>query len=343
MALAAAAVPVTPLPAPPLFPFGAHLVGAGASRRGFSSLPPYQVPDAGAALTDADVAPAVPASIPSEVAWIAQDSSPSVAAVQHLIDAVHSFTGLNWWLSIAVSTVLLRSALFALTFSVRKQIAVLPQEFSAFLKLLKSANDEKSVQVAEDRAISLLKSIGPLAFIAILQPYTFMSLYFAISNMVQKLPSLKEGGAFWFTDLTTPDALYIFPAMVSLSFLLRLEFVLHNLKTKRPLKTDVLKALLVLTFPIAAIFPKAICCYFITWSFASLAQMIVLNQPAVKKLLLNKSNDPASEGPTGLTSEGSPRSADEIEQPHPSERREASDSSVDQVSDKTDKKSEKNS
>jgi hypothetical protein len=41
--------------------------------------------------------------------------------------------------------------------------------------------------------------------------------------MVQKLPSLKEGGAFWFTDLTTPDALYIFPAIASLSLLLRLE------------------------------------------------------------------------------------------------------------------------
>jgi YidC/Oxa1 family membrane protein insertase len=41
--------------------------------------------------------------------------------------------------------------------------------------------------------------------------------------MVDKLPSFKEGGAFWFTDLTTPDALYIFPAMTSLFLLLKLE------------------------------------------------------------------------------------------------------------------------
>jgi len=82
------------------------------------------VAEAGAVLADAAAAPASPASIPSEVAWIAQDSSLSVEAVQHLIDAVHSFTGLNWWLSIAVSTVLLRSVLFTLMLTLRKQIPV---------------------------------------------------------------------------------------------------------------------------------------------------------------------------------------------------------------------------
>ncbi|KAF8765932.1 hypothetical protein HU200_007969 [Digitaria exilis] len=75
-----------------LFPFGVHLAGGGTFRRGFSSSTPYRVADAGAVLTDA----AAPASSPSEVAWIAEDSSLSVAAVQHFIDAVHSFTGLNW-------------------------------------------------------------------------------------------------------------------------------------------------------------------------------------------------------------------------------------------------------
>ncbi|CAN6227741.1 unnamed protein product [Urochloa humidicola] len=329
-----------------LSPFGVHLAGAGASRRNFSSLPPYRVPDEGPFLTDAAAAPAAPATFPNEVAWIAEDSSLPVAAIQHLIDAVHSFTGLNWWLSIAVSTLLLRSALLALFLSTRKKANVVAQELSAVIKLVKNANDEKSEQVAEDRAASLLKSSGPLAVIAILSPYTFMSLYFAISNMVQKLPALKEGGAFWFTDLTTPDALYIFPAMASLSLLLRFEFGLHYSKIKRSVKTDFFKALFVLTFPFAATFPKAICCYYITWSFASLAQTIVLSQPAVKKLLYSKRNDPtcpSTEGPTDPTPEDSPRPVNEIEQPVPQEKGEASDSSDDQVRDKSDKTSEKDS
>ncbi|CAN6248226.1 unnamed protein product [Urochloa humidicola] len=215
------------------------------------------------------------------------------------------------------------------------------------MKLVKNANDEKLGQVAEERVVPLLKSMGPLAVIAILRPYTFMSLYFAISNMVQKLPALKEGGAFWFTDLTTPDALYIFPAMASLPLLLRFEFGLHYSKKQRSLESDFIKALSVLSFPFAATFPKAICCYYVTWSFAYLVEMIVINQPAVKKLLFSKRNDPtcpSTEGPTDPTPEDSPRPVNEIEQPVPPEKGEASDSSDDQVRDnKSDKTSEKDS
>jgi hypothetical protein len=103
---------------------------------------------------DAAVVPAASASFPGEVAWAAEDSALSVAAVQHLIDAVHSYTGLNWsgfssfrdllllmqfffvtelqyplstmyrGFSIAISTVLLRNMLFMLSIYSRKQFYV---------------------------------------------------------------------------------------------------------------------------------------------------------------------------------------------------------------------------
>lgn len=41
--------------------------------------------------------------------------------------------------------------------------------------------------------------------------------------MVEKVPSLKGGGLFWFTDLTTPDPLYILPVLTGLSFLATVE------------------------------------------------------------------------------------------------------------------------
>lgn len=41
--------------------------------------------------------------------------------------------------------------------------------------------------------------------------------------MVEKVPSLKGGGAFSFTDLTTPDALYILPVLTALIFLATVE------------------------------------------------------------------------------------------------------------------------
>ncbi|KAG0474940.1 hypothetical protein HPP92_014626, partial [Vanilla planifolia] len=58
---------------------------------------------------------------------------------------------------------------------------------------------------------------------ALIQGPIFISFFFAISNMVEKVPSFKGGGAYWFTDLTTPDAMYIFPVLTSLSFLATVE------------------------------------------------------------------------------------------------------------------------
>jgi YidC/Oxa1 family membrane protein insertase len=68
-------------------PFGVHLT----ARRTFSS-----GPEVDTVLSDAasSVLPAPP--FPGEVAAAAADSFLPFAAAQHLIDAVHSFTGLNW-------------------------------------------------------------------------------------------------------------------------------------------------------------------------------------------------------------------------------------------------------
>ena len=41
--------------------------------------------------------------------------------------------------------------------------------------------------------------------------------------MAEKMPSFKHGGTYWFVDLTTPDALYIFPVLTALSFLIMVE------------------------------------------------------------------------------------------------------------------------
>jgi membrane protein insertase Oxa1/YidC/SpoIIIJ len=44
---------------------------------------------------------------------------------------------------------------------------------------------------------------------AFLQAPIFISFFFASRNMAGKLPSFKEGGALWFTDLTTPNSFFI--------------------------------------------------------------------------------------------------------------------------------------
>ena len=53
-----------------------------------------------------------------------------------------------------------------------------------------------------------------------------------IRNMAEKVPSFQTGGALWFTDLTTPDSLYILPVITALTFLITVEVQFHaNLLT----------------------------------------------------------------------------------------------------------------
>lgn len=48
-------------------------------------------------------------------------------------------------------------------------------------------------------------------------------LVWQIGNMAEKVPSFKTGGAYWFLDLTTPDAMYVFPVLAAMTFLLTVE------------------------------------------------------------------------------------------------------------------------
>lgn len=43
--------------------------------------------------------------------------------------------------------------------------------------------------------------------------------------MAENVPSFKNGGALWFTDLTTPDATYILPVLTAVTFLITVEVV----------------------------------------------------------------------------------------------------------------------
>ena len=54
---------------------------------------------------------------------------------------------------------------------------------------------------------------------------TFLNYNFLwqITNMAEKVPSFKNGGAFWFVDLTTPDTMYIFPVLTALTFWITVE------------------------------------------------------------------------------------------------------------------------
>ncbi|XP_004505010.1 mitochondrial inner membrane protein OXA1 [Cicer arietinum] len=236
------------------------------------------------------------APVVSEVAIAAADSYLPVQALQYAIDAVHSFTGLNWWASIVLTTLLIRSATIPLLVNQLKATSKLtlmrPRLEEIKEQLDGKTMDPEAVEEGQKKMKKLFKEYGVTPFTPLkglfIQGPVFISFFLAITNMAEKMPSFKHGGAFWFTDLTTPDALYIFPVITALSFLIVVECNMQEGMEGNPVAgtmKNFSRVLALLSVPFTMSFPKAIFCYWITSNLFSLSYGMVLKVPGVKKTL----------------------------------------------------------
>ncbi|KAL1806036.1 hypothetical protein DCAR_0831784 [Daucus carota subsp. sativus] len=232
----------------------------------------------------------------SEVAVAAADSYFPVAALQYLIDYVHTYTGLPWWGSIAATTILIRWLAVPLMINQLKTTSKLTLMRPKLEEIKQEMQDRgmspTAVTEGQQRMSQLFKEYGvtpwtPLKGLLIQGP-VFVSFFFAIQNMVEKVPSFKEGGAFWFVDLTTPDSFYIFPVLTALTFWITVECNMQEGMEGNPAGATMKKVMRVfalITVPITMSFPKAIFCYWITSNLFSLLYGSVIRAPTVKKLL----------------------------------------------------------
>lgn len=253
--------------------------------------------DVAGVLTDTTVqAVASQAAAVNEVAIAAADSYLPVKALQYFIEGVHSFTGLNWWASIALATLLIRGATAPLLINQLKATTKLtlmrPRLEELKEQMQDKGMDPAAVADGQRQMQNLFKEYGVSPFTPLkglfIQGPIFVSFFLAISNMAEKVPSFKGGGAYWFVDLTTPDTLYILPVLTALSFLITVECNMQEGMEGNPVAStmkNVSRGLAVLTVPFTMSFPKAIFCYWITSNLFSLVYGLVLKCHGVKKFL----------------------------------------------------------
>ncbi|KAJ0239927.1 Mitochondrial inner membrane protein OXA1-like [Hirschfeldia incana] len=279
---------------------------------GIDFVAPEVVPDqiVEAVTTSQAVVPAV-----NEVAIAAADSAFPVAALQHLIDAVHSFTGLNWWASIALTTVLIRGVTIPILLNqlkatyklnlLRPQLEELRQEMGT------KGTDPEAMAEGQRRMQLLFKQHGVTPFTPlkglIIQGPIFISFFFAIRNMAEKVPSFKTGGTLWFTDLTTADTTYILPLLTAATFIIMVESNMQEGMEGNPVAGTMKKfsrIIAILSIPILMGIEKALFCYWLTSNLFTLGYGLALRRPDVRKLL-NLPNVGASSS-TGQPSPPSP-------------------------------------
>ncbi|WCJ20535.1 inner membrane protein OXA1-like [Euphorbia peplus] len=231
----------------------------------------------------------------NEVAIAAADSFFPVAQVQHFIDAVHSFSGFNWWASIVLATLLVEGAIVPLKLYYVKA----GLRFKLITPLLKEI--EQKIQDGglhmydgNKQKEMLFKKYNVTRFIPeqwrFIPVPVLLCFFFAISNMAEKVPSFKTGGAYWFLDLSTPDTLYIFPVLTALTFCINLELNGPELyKDLNGLSIGTMKIIsrgvAFLTVPLTMGLPKAIFCFWLTSYAIRLGFVLAIREPMVQKYL----------------------------------------------------------
>ncbi|CAN7008190.1 unnamed protein product, partial [Brassica rapa subsp. trilocularis] len=258
---------------------------------GIDFVAPEVVPDQIVeAVTTSQAVPVV-----NEVAIAAADSAFPVAALQHLIDGVHSFTGLNWWASIALTTVLIRGVTIPILLNqlkatyklnlLRPQLEELRQEMGT------KGTDPEAMAEGQRRMQLLFKQHGVTPFTPlkglIIQGPIFISFFFAIRNMAEKVPSFKTGGTLWFTDLTTADTTYILPLLTAITFIIMVESNMQEGMEGNPVAGTMKKFSRIIAFlsiPILMGIEKALFCYWLTSNLFTLGYGLG-KRPDVRKLL----------------------------------------------------------
>ncbi|KAM1019509.1 hypothetical protein ACFX13_041593 [Malus domestica] len=232
----------------------------------------------------------------SEVAVAAADSFPPVAALQYLIDGIHSFTGLNWWASIALTTILIRGATVPLLIDQLRATTQLnlmrPRLEELRQQMQNMATDPNVMQEGQRRMKALFNEYGVTPFSQLkglfIQGPIFVCFFLAIRNMAEKVPSFESGGALWFTNLATPDSLLILPVLTSLTFLITVECNMQEGLEGNPIAQTMKnysRILAAISIPVMMSFPKALFCYWLTSNMFSLAYGLVIRRPEVKSYL----------------------------------------------------------
>lgn len=220
-----------------------------------------------------------------------------VGLVQHCMEFLHITCDLPWWGAILVGTICVRLTIFPLVIMAQRNGAKLannmPQMQVLQAKMTEARQSGNAIEAARySQALMQFmkeKEVNPLKnmIVPLAQAPIFISFFVGLRQMANTpVESLRDGGLFWFTDLTIPDQFYLLPIITSITMLATIEVgtdtarLQHqNMQTMR----YVLRALPLVILPFTINFPGAIVTYWTFSNIISLIQVAFLKIPAVRQ------------------------------------------------------------
>ncbi|KAJ8982667.1 hypothetical protein NQ317_017657, partial [Molorchus minor] len=219
-----------------------------------------------------------------------------VGIIQNCFEYLHVTLGVEWWVAIAIGTLVIRTLLFPLVIIAQRNAArmnnYLPQMQLIQLKLTEarqSGNQLDAARYAQELMLFMKdKQLNPLKnmIVPLAQMPIFVSFFMALRQMANvPVDSLRTGGLFWFTDLTLPDQFYLLPIITSATLYATIELGTDSAKLSAQnmqIMKYVLRGLPLVILPFIVNFPGAILCYWVSSNFISLIQVSILRVPTVR-------------------------------------------------------------
>lgn len=221
---------------PVRFPLGRHFSTTPVASGGISKVPgsgakdSWSEVDSGIGGPSSDILQGDVLQTVADVAQTGQDLASlglgsmytPVGLVQILLDSLHATTGLPWWGTIAVTTVMLRVCLFPLSVKFARnaaKMAKLQPELSEIMKKIQHYSKIGATELQQKEQIKIAElykahDCSPLSMMTLpfMQVPFFMSFFIALRKMaLAPIESMKTGGVMWAGDLTLPDPTYALP------------------------------------------------------------------------------------------------------------------------------------
>ncbi|KAH8262389.1 hypothetical protein KR026_001431 [Drosophila bipectinata] len=219
-----------------------------------------------------------------------------VGIVQNCMEFLHCTWDLPWWGAIAIGTLVVRTIIFPLVILAQRNSAKMnnnmPQMQLLQLKMTEarqSGNAIESARYAQEMMLFMReKGVNPLKnmVVPLAQAPLFISFFMGLRQMANTpVDSMRDGGLFWFQDLTMADPFYLLPLITSATLYLTIEIGTDSARLSAANMNTmkyVLRALPIVIFPFTMNFPAAILTYWACSNFISLGQVALLRIPSVR-------------------------------------------------------------
>ncbi|KAG0255772.1 Mitochondrial inner membrane protein oxa1l [Actinomortierella ambigua] len=217
-----------------------------------------------------------------------------VGFLETVLEAIHVSTALPWWATIAVTTVMIRTAMVPFMVKIQGNTArlhnVKPEldRLTENMRLAKESNDSQALArfSAETQELFKKHDCNPIKSLALplIQAPVMISFYLALRDMAAlPVPQFQDGGALWFKDLTIADPTYVLPVVSSLGFLAIMELGGEGGGVSQPKAVkNVMRFMAVAMVPLTMNFSSAIFVYWLTSNVFTAGQMMFFRNPAVR-------------------------------------------------------------